>query len=301
MNTVHVVNNESMLYDSIVYDIPNENQQQPREHRIIKSPKLKKIPETKFQPINKVTNPKKLLNSFRKVGKCLNKVNQNDLLNKQHDKVCLILINQNERDKPSSQVGELNDAYLFSLYHNRLGFKVFYLYNSAKESYMNFLQLFILSTNENLTIFYSGNNVIDFRNITFENKNIESNNSNIKNCKITFISDCKLDNSIFDIQFNGNAISYQIMSFTINKIMHGLFIYYYCKTIFTDPSITLQRLLDKLKVSLTRFKETFAFKASDHLNQNEPIYINCYRKTREIFGELVDDSFEEEEESFEEL
>ena len=306
MEANQVANNQNILKNSVYYKKANENQQQPRETLDDNSCLNKNISDNKFQQINKVTNPKKLLKSFKKIARCLNNVDPANFSNEKYDKVCLILISKSQRQKPISQVGELNDAYMFGLYHNRLGFKVFYLYNSTQKNYFASLQYFLSNVKENLTIFCSCNNMVDFKNLKFSNKYEENNQADKKKCKIVFISDCNEGNTIFDIpNENDDLINTQeVLSFTISKIMHGIFIYYYCKTIFNDPSITLKKFFVKMKNSLTRFKETFAYKTSNQVNQNEPIYTNCICQACQFFNDPVDDndddSYEvnDEEESF---
>lgn len=243
-----------------------------------------KNPEKKIQQFNETSNQKKILRSFRRIGRCLNKINIQNIQAEKFSKVCLILINNVGQDKNINKVGELNDGYLFGLYHNRLGFKVFYLINRTQSNYLMFFRLFVQNTKDNLTIVYSGaGNTIDFN---IDDQSTINSQMNEEKCKIVFISDCKMSRSISDAQ---NENSREIISFTINNIMHGVFIYYYCKTIFNDTNITLKMLLKRLNLSLERYKESFESTTSNKLNQNEPIYKNCIQCACDLNDDFIDD------------
>lgn len=261
MKAIRMANDENVPINNAFYDGCDKNQKQQQKFNI------------ENQSIQSNSHQKKFLKSMNRIARSLNKVNIDNISNEKYSKVCLILI-KSDQGESMNKVGELNDGYLFGLYHNRLGFKVFYAINGI--DYLNFLRVFLNNTTENLTIFYSGyDNIIDL--------NFNEINNNLK---IVFISDCKKKFSFFDVQ---TANSSEIISFAINKINHGVFIYYYCKTIFKDPKITPKVLLHKMNHSLSRFKETFEFKATNKLNENEPIYKNCVQCACDLFDELIDD------------
>ena len=282
--------------DSVCYDKPNKNQKHPHyEHRISKMiAKNNEFSEKKFQSIRNISTEKKLLKSFKRIGRCLNHVSRDKMPTDGYDKVCLILINNFEHDKHDPKIGPLNDGYLFGLYHHRFGFKVFYLYNCNQGNYPKYLQFFLVHTIENLTVFYSGRDTINFgsHGIEFVDKNVSSNQfgqliarDNNGRCKVVFISDCTTEGSVYDIQTVNkvnNLNPSDMLSFSVKKITdpdskkgrrsHGIFTYYFCNFIYNDPSISPSRLIDRMNASLARFNETFVCESTNSMILNDQIY-----------------------------
>lgn len=283
--------------DTTCYDKPDKKQKHPHyEHRTTKLlKKNNEFSEKKFQRVRKVSTQKKLHKAFKRIGRCLNHVSRNDMPKEGYDKVCLILINNFEHHKHDPQIGAMNDGYLFGLYHHRLGFKVFYLNNCIEGNYSKYLQFFLFHTTENLTVFYSGPDTIDFgsHGIEFKDKSVTSNQfgrliarDNNGKSKIVFVSDCTTGGSVFDIQMVNkvnNPSPSEMISFSVNKSTdpntkkgrrsHGLFTYYFCKILYDDPSISAQRLVERTNAFLGRFGESINCDTTNPLIMNESIYL----------------------------
>ena len=184
------------------------------------------------------------------------------------DKVCLILMNNYEHHKHDARIGAINDGYLFGLYHHRLGFKVFYLINCPRGNYPKYLPFFLFHTTGNLTVFYSGSHGIEFKNKLATSDQIGriiARDSNCK-CKVVFVSDSIPGGSVFDIsQVNhvNRKDTSEMILFSANKSTdpsskdgrrsHGIFTYYFSKIIYDEPSISAQRLVERLNGFLGRF------------------------------------------------
>ena len=202
----------------------------------------------------------------------------------------------------------MNDGYLFGLYHHRFGFKVFYLYNCIQGNYPKYLQFFLYHTKENLTVYYSGHDTIDYgsHGIEFKDKNVSSNQfdrliarDNNGQCKVVFVSDCAAGGSVYDIQTVNkvnNLNPSDMISFFVNKVAdtnskeckrsHGIFTYYFCKFIYEDPSISPARLLEKMNISLSRFNITFEYKYNNSMIINDPIYAPNDNHDNDHFEEI---------------
>ena len=191
----------------------------------------------------------------------------------------------------------MNDGYLFGLYHHRLGFKVFYLINCPRGNYPKYLQFFLFHTTENLTVFYSGEDGVEggSRGIEFKNKlatseqigRLIARDSNGK-CKVVFVSDCVTGGSVFDIsqvsRVNRKDTS-DMLSFSVNKSTdpstkegrrsHGIFTYYFSKVIYDDPSISAQRLVERLNGFLGRFGTSVSCDSTSPAVMNEAMYSPC--------------------------
>lgn len=246
------------------------------------------LSENKNEQARKITTQKKLLKSFKKIGKCLNHSNCKEISSCKFDKVCLILISNFNNNKENPHIGSLNDGYLFGLYHYRLGFNVFYLYGTNRKELNDYIQQFIANTKENLTIFHSGSNQNEIKFNPFERTG---------NCKIVLVSDCKKDKSLFDIEniTKTNAKNQSdILSFHVDEITHGIFVYYYCRIIYNDPNISDKRVIEKLNSSLSRFKESFVWIATYKVDSINPIYKNCVRHACELFDGLHHDNSDDD-------
>ena len=297
---------------SICYDKPDKRQKHPHyEHRTEKlMRKNNEFSEKKFQRIRRVSTQKKLKKAFKRIGRKLNHVSRNDMPTEGYDKVCLILINNFKHDKHDPKVGAMNDGYLFGLYHHRLGFKVFYLLNCIQGNYPKYLQFFLFHTRENLTVFYSGRDTIDFgsHGVEFKDKNVTANQfgrliarDNNGKCKVVFVSDCAAGGSVFDIQAVNkvnNPNPSEMISFAANKITdpnskvgrrsHGIFTYYFCKIIYEDPSISPKRLVERLNASLARFSESVDCQMTNALAENEPMYKPGEHPSADPVEEIID-------------
>ena len=252
-------------------DIPNKKLKHPHyEHRTNKLDiKDNQFSSKKFQNIRKNSTKKKLIESFKRIGMCLNNKEPLDFPSYSDlDKVCFILMNDYDDDDEKLGVGPLNDGYLIGLNHYRLGFKIFFLYNCKSTDFTKYLDYMIRNTTESLTVFYSGRKDPMMDGIEFTDGTIiklEIDKIISKNCKynqthIMFITDCTCGGSVFNINGTSNVIS---LYTTKNKKdeseerkkIHGLITYYFCKFTTESPEITPIELTEKINTSLFRFDE----------------------------------------------
>lgn len=266
-------------------EIPDKKQKHPHyEHRTAKlDRKNNEFSSKKFQKIRKYSTHKKILESLGRIGICLNERSTAFLPKKDLNKVCFILINDYYNEDKKLGVGPLNDGYLIGLKHHRLGFKIFYMYNPKCETFTIFLGFLIKNAKEALTIFYSGrDNNSD--GIEFIDSTINKNSINeiiVKNCsgllRITFITDCLGNGSVFDIKGCTNSISFSVQKTCENKEknikrFHGIFTYYFCKIISDSPSISPKRLVERINPSLKRFNENFTYELTNDELCDTPIF-----------------------------
>ena len=199
------------------------------------------------------------------------------------NKVCFILINDYDDEDKELGVGPLNDGYLIGLKHYRLGFKVFYLYNSKCEEYLPLLGFFLKNTAEALTVFYSGRDDnsegIEFNDGTLTKSTIgEIISLNcVTQAHVVFITDCLGGGSVFDIKNCANVILFSVQKTNSNESKesqrsHGIFTYYFCKIISGCPNITPNRLVETMNHSINRFDETFTCEFNNKELGESPIF-----------------------------
>lgn len=273
-------------------DTPDKQQKHPHyDHQTKKLDKKdNEFSSKEFHQVRKVSTPKKLLKSFGRIGMCLNDKSTGDIPTSDLDKVCFILMNNNSNKNKKFDVGPLNDGYLIGLYHHRLGYKVFYLYNSGSDEFKAFLGFFMRNTTISLIAFYSGlekneNSVegIKFVNGILSKSSIGEVISENLNCKanVVFLTDCIGGGSVFDIEGinRSNMISFYVSKTNSPeskecKRSHGVFTYYFCKLINECPSITPERLCQRINPSLLRFSQVFNFEFTNQKLIESPIYSN---------------------------
>lgn len=248
--------------------------------------------EKEFQKTRKVSNKERILESFSRIGRCLNHLSRIEIPIEGLDKVCLILMNNHETDKPNKynpQIGSLNDGYLVGLIHHRLGFKVFYLYNCIRGNFPKWVEFFLINTRNDLTIFYSGHNSegIEFKDKKLSREQLSkliNQTENVK-CRTIFISDCIEGGSVFDIKGrnnNNDENTSEMISLSLDKSTdtekkkkerrHGIFTYYLCKFIYDQPNITVKRLSERMSPSLERFNSTFICETNKKELEAEPLF-----------------------------
>lgn len=237
----------------------------------------------KFQRIRNNSSHKNVLKSLKKIGVCLNEQPIINVPSFNLDKVCFILINDYDDEENDLGVGPLNDGYLVAVNHYRLGFKIFYLYNSRSDEFPTFLGFFMKCTTKMLTVFFSGRN--------HGKKGIEFNRGNIsknficdvitRNCngqsRAIFITDSISGGSAFDIDNCSNVISLSVKKNGPReskelKRSHGIFTYYLCKYISECPNITPNGLVERMNSSLLRFNEKLKCKFSNEGLDESPIF-----------------------------
>ena len=119
--------------------VDKPNKPQKRSSYIRKVVKLDNKEEQfsmkQFQSVRKVSNAREMIDSLRRIGMCLNKVDISQLPKSNIDKVCFLYISNYENTHEPLGVGPFNDAYLFAFIHYKLGYKIVFLYNSDKETF----------------------------------------------------------------------------------------------------------------------------------------------------------------------
>ena len=104
-------------------------------------------------------------------------------------------------------------------------------------------------------------------------------------CKVVFVSDCAAGGSVFDIQLVNkvnNPNPSEMLSFAVSKLTdpnskqgrrsHGLLTYYFCKILYDDPSISANRLVERLNAFLGRFGSAVSCDTTSQLILNEEMY-----------------------------
>ncbi|KAK8897012.1 hypothetical protein M9Y10_014944 [Tritrichomonas musculus] len=219
-----------------------------------------------------------VIESFHSIAKCLNKLTPSMLPKKPVDRVLFNLINTNKN------VGCFNDAYLMSLIHRKLGYKIVFLYNTDLMTFLKFLEYFLTRTICSLTLYYSGTDCVSKirhigHGIKFMDKTVLTSvelgqfigqKSNRK-AFILVLSDCESGNCVFDMEAckkNGYPRSSDIVNFISHKSRltpdqkarsHGILTYYFCKLIRQFPTICPKDMCDKLNEATKRFKLSFSF------------------------------------------
>lgn len=254
------------------------------EDRLYKLELKKKEFSTKnFQKIRKSSKRKKILRSFGRVGMCLNDKTKSCISKDDLDKVCFILINDYKKEKKDLSSGPLNDGYLIALTHHRLGFKIFYLYNSLRNKFTTFLEFFLKNTITSLTVYYTGldNNGegIEFTD-SFLSKNslseiISTNSKGTE--RVVFINDTSCNGSIFDVR-NGskNMLSFSTRPKNSNENvddrLQGIFTFYLCKSIGEISNITPEALVEEMGKTIERFDVIFICEVASREISKSPIF-----------------------------
>ena len=236
-----------------------------------------------FQKIRHVSFCSYIIMSFRRIGMCLNKVDIAALPRKPIKKVLFIVINSN------NDVGCCNDAYLISLIHMKLGFKIVYLYNTNLVTLIKFLGYFLEHTISAFTFYYTGHDSASkIRNVGHGIKFIDKScisdqelgkfiaeKSNGKEF-ILVLSDCDGGGSVFNMETavkSENKSLSDIVCFKSHKSKltpdakirtHGLFTYYFCKLIKQFPTLSPKDMEEKLNESMARFNISFSYETSEN-------------------------------------
>lgn len=265
-------------------DLPDKPQKPNKYvHQIVQLDRLNNQFDTeKFQALRHTSMSNSVIDSLRRIGMCLNKIDPSQLPKKNVSKVLFILITAN------NDSGCFNDAYLMALIHKKLNFKIVFLYNTDHKHFLEMLEYFLVHTINSLTFYYSGNDSASkIRNIghgiKFIDKSFVSSQdlgqfiaekSNGKTY-ILVLSDCASGGSIFDMKSakeDKNKSVSDIISFTSHKSeltsdekinSHGLFTYYYAKILRQFPALSPKDMAASLNQSLQRFKISYTYNTSD--------------------------------------
>lgn len=226
-----------------------------------------------FHQVRKALTHKKVLKSFGRIGTCLNDKSPICIPRDELTKICYITINDYDKNKKDLGVGPLNDGYLVALKHVRLGYKVYYLYNSTPLKFKNYISYFMKNTKEKLTIYYSGRddqgNGFEFNDGTVsrdETNEIISAKCNGK-AVVVFLADTYSGGQMFNIKDGEKLISFSTNKRKLgeskeNKRFQGICTFYFCKIISENPNITPNELVDKMNLLLQRFHTVFSCEMS---------------------------------------
>ena len=236
----------------------------------------------KFHHVRNVSTHKKILKSFGRIGTCLNDKSPICIPKDELTKVCFITINDYYNEPKDLGVGPLNDGYLVGLKHLRLGYKIFYLYNSLPLKFTNYLSYFMKNTTEKLSIFYSGRDDdgegIEFSDGTLSMKAINDIISSRSNGKsvIVFLADTYSGGQMFNIKEGEKMLTFYTNKRSSgeskeNKRLHGICTYYFCKILSNNPNITPDELVEKMNFSLRRFNIIFKCDVSTRELQHKSI------------------------------
>jgi len=189
-------------------------------HKVVKlDNKNNEFADIEFQKIHELSSTASVIESFHRIGMTLNNVNIADISKDFCDKVCIILINNYKHESKSLGVGPLNDAYLFAKIHRKLGFKIAFLYNPDKLTFIKTLEFFLLHTTAYLTFFYAGRDSSSKQTrtshgILFDGEQIPYSATELGKfvgeksngqCKVLIISDCGCGGSIFNMKAATNT------------------------------------------------------------------------------------------------
>lgn len=232
-----------------------------------------------FQKVRSSSTKKDVIESFRRIGMCLDKIKLSTLPKEQIQKVCFVTICNFDNSNESLGVAPLNDAYLFSFIHSKLGYKIFFLYNPDKARFVKCLKFLLTRTTMNLTIYYSGldsfslvsqvNHGIKFN--YYENLTdielgtlVGSTRNSIS--KVFVFADCSSGGCIISTKAAKTANRQNcpdIVSFSCNKkdltpkekrISTGLLTYYFCKLMMQFADSSVKRMTELLNMSMRRFE-----------------------------------------------
>lgn len=269
------------------------------EHFIYK----KKVEKTKFskkefQKARKTKTLKKLLDDMNKISTCLNDKKVTDI--DSEDKVCLVIMNTYKKNNNALGTGPLNDGYEISKLYKKRGYKIFYLHDSSRDDFLNFVIAFLEKTKVNLTIFYSGRCTTVYEHhkddtaIVFDAGHITGHDldevlvkKTNKKVKVVLICDCFTGGSIWSLNFDGmmqssmrpNIVSiFSVYNSTIPNMikkaqkMHGIFTYYFCKYANEILDISPNNLMNNVNPPLERFNISLMCDSTKSTLESQPIF-----------------------------
>lgn len=267
-------------------------------HKVVKlDNKDNEFSEKQFQKVHHLSKASDVIQSFHRIGMQLNNVNMADIP-KECDRICFVLINNYTDQSDSLGVAPLNDAYLFSKIHTKLGFKIVFLINPDKLTFIKTLEFFLKHTMTSLSIFYSGRDSsskatrtshgiqFDGEQLPFSSTDfgkLVADNSNGQ-AKVLIISDCGCGGTIFSMKAANkteNAHCSAIVSFSTDKKLlepkerrktQGLYTYYFCKLLRQFPNSSPNEMADILNQSFERFGVSFNPQVSSDDVADQPIY-----------------------------
>lgn len=242
----------------------------------------------KFEKVRRSSTKKDVIESFRRIGMCLNNAKLTQLPKDSIPKVCFVTICNLDETNESYGVGPLNDAYLFAFIHYKLGYKVVFLYNPDKAKFISSITFFLKHTTSAMSIYYSGpdsyskisqiNHGIQFdytEYLTDIELGVLVGQNSQAVTKILVFQDCICGGTIINIKTaktTGKGNCPDIVTFSVNKsdlmpkdkrLSHGIFTYYFCKLIRQFSSSTVKRMGELLNMAMGRFRITFTPVASD--------------------------------------
>lgn len=261
----------------------------------------KKFTLKDFQEVRTVSNRKEIIDSFQRIGMVLNDVLPSSLPKKEITKVCFIVVNSSISSFDYCGIGSFNDAFMIGKFHQKLNYKVFLLYNSTAEVFLQFLEFFLTYTKKYLTFYYSGRDAISVgtHGLCFVDKSKVFHDDLAKficdkcneKSRILIISDCVQGGAIFDMNVVkyrkktqpkklSNIIVFYVIKKDVKKelkgLTHGLFTFLFCRTVKKNPHITSWQLIDALNLECLRFKESFNIDISVRDLDNTILFKRAY-------------------------
>ena len=262
--------------------------------------------KAQFQQVRASSTIEAVLADFNKIGTLLNGKPTSSVNVGSLNRVCFLMCNTYTRSDYHLGVGPLNDAYTVASNHHKMGFTIYFLHNSTKEEFIEYLKLFLKHTKKELTIFFTGHGasvkdkngdesdgfdeamVFDKGYIVDDDlAKILRENANGKT-RIILLTDCCHSGSIWDIQsckklgikMPPNIISLSAAKdsqtakqTTIGKKSQGIFTYFFWKFVNEDPKITPKQLEGKINPSIKNFNQCFVIAATSDEMENKPIFI----------------------------
>lgn len=267
-----------------------------RIKRLNKKYNYDEFDEHEFHKTRKSSTKPHLLKAIGRVALSLNdkepeSINVDDL-----DDVCFILMNSYKDLKHHNLgVGPLNDGEMIAVNFHRRGYKVFYLFNSTKDKFLQFAQFFIKNTQKQLVIFYTGraaktgthHSAIMFPEGLLEPNQLGQAFKDVGeiHSNVVLITDCCTGGSVWSIEEimknYGEKACPNIMTLAVRKNAsnmkkfdktHGMFTYYLCKILNEKPNISPNGLVERINPPLSRFDECLLYHETLKELNRRPIF-----------------------------
>ena len=206
------------------------------------------------------------------------------------ENACFICCNTYTKEKLKLGVGPINDSISTAIFHQYMGYEVYYLHNTKPRIFMDFLKQFLRKTTKNLTVYYTGHgaNIEDTNGdeddgfdevMVFDDGYIVDDDLAI--CikkyhngitRAVLISDCCHSGTIWDIpenprkamSFPANVVSISSSNDdqtskqgVMNQIEQGIFTYHFWNFLKENPNLTFKQMEKKMDDKLTRYHQKF--------------------------------------------
>ena len=261
------------------------------------------------------------LECMNKMGHCVNNIDPSEakakVTNGINKKICFIVVNTYVKPQYQLGVGPMNDAVTVAMNHKRFGYCVLYLHNSTPTIFKKWLKFLLESTENDLTIFYTGHGC------TLADKNGDESDGYDEvmlfdsgyvvddelgeyltkyahGQRIVLLSDCCHSGSMWDIQSILNAkksIASNIISISsakdeqtakqtkIDKKDQGIFTYYFWELMEQNQDISTKEMESKINPLIGKFSQHFSYAATSSSIASEPIFPDRERPVHHRRGE----------------